>query len=94
MKNINVSIIKLILISLALVSFTTISTFAAGTVSMIGKEQLEKMMDNADVIILDVRNSEDWRKSKYKIKGAVRRQPELFDTWARDFPRDKLLVLY
>ena len=94
MKKTNILATILILTGLALFCFATTSTFAAGTVSMIGKEQLANMLDNADVIILDVRNSEDWRKSKYKIKGAVRRQPELFDTWVKDFPRDKLLVLY
>lgn len=94
MKDIKFYALKSVVVSLALVGFIAAPAFAAGTVSMIGKEQLEKMLYNADVIILDVRNSEDWRKSKYKIKGAVRRQPELFDTWAKDFPRDKSLVLY
>ena len=94
MKTIDITGIKLIALSLAWVGLIAITTVAADDVSNISKEQLEKMLDNPDVIILDVRNSEDWQKSKFKIKGAVRRQPKFFDAWAREFPRDKALVLY
>lgn len=68
--------------------------FATQDAIRISKEKLEKLIGNPDVIILDVRYSQHWQKSEYKIKGAIRRRPTLFDSWANEFPRDKALVLY
>ena len=79
---------------LALVGLTLISSFAAEGVPKIGKEKLKEMLDNPDVIILDVRDSQEWQESKFKIKGAIRKRPNFFDSWATEFPKDKMLVLY
>jgi hypothetical protein len=43
---------------------------------------------------VDVRNRRTWQESEFKIKGAIRKMPELFDSWATDFPSNKMLVLY
>jgi len=86
--------IKSIVLSLALVGLTMISVFAAENVPRISKEILKELLGNPNVIILDVRNSENWQESEFKIKGAIRRRPKLFDAWANGFPRDKVLVLY
>ena len=55
---------------------------------------LKELLGNPEVIILDVRGRESWQGSEFKIKGAIRKRPELFDTWATEFPKDKMLVLY
>lgn len=94
MKKEKFSTIKSIVLGLALVVFISISALAADAVPRIGKEQLKEMLDNSDVVILDVRTSKDWQKSEFKIKGAIRRRPELFDSWANELPRGKTLVLY
>ncbi len=94
MKKDKFSTIKSIALSLALVGLIIISALAADDIPRISKEKLKEMLDNSDVIILDVRDSEDWQKSEFKIKGAIRRRPKLFDSWANEFPRDKVLVLY
>ena len=94
MKKAKFSAIKSIALGLALVGFITISALAADAAPKISKEQLKEMLDNSDVIILDVRTSEDWQKSEFKIKGAIRRRPKLFDSWESEFPRGKTLVLY
>jgi hypothetical protein len=94
MKNDKFSTIKSIALSLTLVGLMIISALAADAVPKISKEKLKDMLDNSDVIILDVRTSKDWQKSESKIKGAIRRRPKLFDSWANEFPRDKVLVLY
>lgn len=94
MKKVKFSTIKSIALSLALVGFIIISALAADAVPKMSKEKLKEMLDNSDVIILDVRTSEDWQNSEFKIKGAIRRRPNLFDSWANEFPRDKALVLY
>ena len=78
----------------ALVGLTLISSFAAEAVPRIGKEKLKEMLGSPDVIILDVRNRKTWQESEFKIKGAIRKMPELFDSWATDFPSNKMLVLY
>jgi hypothetical protein len=94
MKKNKFSIIKSIALGLTLIGLAIISASAADGISRISKEQLKEMLDNSDVVILDVRISEDWQKSEFKIKGAIRKRPELFDSWANEFPRDKALVLY
>jgi hypothetical protein len=40
------------------------------------KEELLPMLGQSDVIILDVRIGDEWKKSPWKIKGAVRENPE------------------
>jgi len=81
-------------LSLALVGLIIISVFAAEDVSRISKEKLKELLGNPNVIILDVRYSENWQESEFKIKGATRRRPKFFDSWADEFPRDKVLFLY
>jgi hypothetical protein len=78
----------------ALVGLTLISSFAAEAVPRIGKEKLKEMLGNPAVIIVDVRNRRTWQESEFKIKSAIRKRPKLFDSWATEFPRDKMLVLY
>jgi hypothetical protein len=58
------------------------------------KDELKTMLDNPDLLILDVRYGKDWTESHLKIRGAVREDPEAFDSWANKVPRDKTLVFY
>ncbi|CAB1079009.1 hypothetical protein JY97_10440 [Alkalispirochaeta odontotermitis] len=81
-------------LGLALVGLSTISVFAAEKVPRISKEKLNELLGHPDVIILDVRLSKNWQDSESKIKGALRRRPKLFDSWANEFPRNKMLFLY
>jgi len=60
----------------------------------ITKEELKSMLGNPEVIVVDVRISDDWKKSEYKIKGAVREDPEKFKSWANHYSKDKTLVFY
>ncbi len=93
MRDKSLTILSIVLV-LAFVGLITSPGFAAEDAFRISKEKLEKLIDNPDVIILDVRYAKHWQNSKYKIKGAVRRRPTLFDSWANEFPRNKVLVLY
>jgi hypothetical protein len=36
----------------------------------------------------------DWADSDLKIKGAVREDPKVFESWANKYPKDKTIVLY
>jgi hypothetical protein len=69
-------------------------TAAAAEVTILSVDQLKGMLDNPAVVIIDVRASSDWKSSDVKIKGAIRRVPKKFESWAYDFPKDKALVLY
>ncbi len=67
---------------------------SADDLSFITVSQLLKNLGNPNLVIVDVRETDDWQSSNYKIKGAVRRIPEEFESWSRELPRDKILVLY
>jgi len=58
------------------------------------KEELKAMLGNPDLFIIDVRFGKDWTDNDLKIKGAVREDPEAFDSWANKYPKDKTLVFY
>jgi rhodanese-related sulfurtransferase len=59
------------------------------------KEELKLMLDRPDVIIVDVRVEEEWKKSEWKIKGAVREDPEKdIQSWVGRYPKGKTLVFY
>jgi predicted sulfurtransferase len=57
------------------------------------KEDLRKLLDNPDVIILDVRIQSEWEQSAFKIKGAVRLE-SVDEVAGVTYPKDKTLVLY
>ena len=67
---------------------------SADDLSFITVSQLLKNLGNPNLVTVDVRDTNDWQSSNYKIKGAVRRIPEEFESWSRELPQDKILVLY
>ena len=67
---------------------------SADDLSFITVSQLLKNLENPKLVIVDVRDTNDWQSNNYKIKGAVRRIPEEFESWSRELPQDKILVLY
>jgi len=53
------------------------------------------MLSNTNIVIIDVRLDEEWKKSEWKIQGAVREDPEKdVKNWAGKYPKDKTLVFY
>ncbi len=94
MKKANMQI-RTVLAHLILVGFLIIfSQPAFGQVVPITIDQLLESLEHPQVLPLDVRNSETWKASDIKIKGAVRKNPDNFDSWADGIPKDKYLVLY
>ena len=71
-----------------------LSPSAAANVSIITKEELKAQLDSSDVVILDVRTGGDWKSSEFKIKGAIRANPNNLNKWAEVYPKDKTLILY
>jgi hypothetical protein len=61
----------------------------------ITKEELKSILGQPDVVVVDVRVAEEWKKSEWKIKSAVREDPEKdIKTWADKYSKDKTLVFY
>jgi rhodanese-related sulfurtransferase len=58
------------------------------------KEEIKAMLGSPDLIIVDVRYGKDWTDSDMKIKGAVREDPKVFESWANKYPKDKTILLY
>jgi len=58
------------------------------------KEELQKVLDKPDVILVDVRSDPDWEEGTMKIKGAVREEPNQIASWIDKYPKDKTLVFY
>ena len=59
------------------------------------KEELKSLLGNPEVIVLDVRIADEWKRSDLKIKGAVREDPEAdYRAWASKYAKDKILVFY
>jgi hypothetical protein len=89
---------QLLTIGLSLLFFLTGCLQSVATepnVPRMAKEELRPMLGNPDVIILDVRTSNDWNKSESKIKGAVREDPKVdVQSWANRYPKEKTLVFY
>ena len=58
------------------------------------KEELKSTLGNPDVVVIDVRAEADWTGSDLKIKGAVRENPGAIESWAKKYPKEKILVFY
>jgi len=58
------------------------------------KDELKAVLGHPDFLIIDVRYGRDWTDSDLKIRGAVREDPEAFDSWANKYPKNKTLVFY
>lgn len=84
----------LTLSAVALLWVFTAAAVASDDVPRMSKQELKGLLGFADVIILDVRTSRDWEGSTSTIKGAIREDPQTFDTWADKYPKDKTLVLF
>jgi hypothetical protein len=86
---------RALLICFISIWFTAIfSAQAFGQVIKITISQLLESLDHPQLLILDVRTSGSWQASNNKIKGAVRKNPDTFDFWANDLPKNNFLVLY
>lgn len=83
-----------IILSLAILLFVSLSTANAKAVPLMTKEELKPLIGNPDIVVLDVRLGKDWKSSEFKIKDAQHVNPKAFESWANKYPKDKKLVLY
>jgi rhodanese-related sulfurtransferase len=77
-----------------LVLGAVVSVSLAAEPPRISKEELRAMLGNPDLVIIDDRTGSDWTASEFKIKGAIREDPNKVETWMDKYPKDKTLVFY
>jgi len=58
------------------------------------KEQVRDMLGKPDVVIIDIRFIKQYEQSDRKLPGAVFVQPENFDEFVKNRPKDNTYVLY
>jgi len=63
-------------------------------VPRIQKEELKAKLGSPDLVLLDIRATNDWEESGEKITGAKRVDPKTVDTWAGTLPKEKEIVVY
>jgi hypothetical protein len=82
-------------IALTLLAACSLSGLS-GNAPRITKEELKSMLGDPGLVIVDVRRDIDWNSSEYKIKGAVRGNPDpsKVEAWASSYGRDKTFVVY
>jgi len=66
----------------------------SGDAPRMTKDELKAKLGNPDLLVIDVRYGKDWTDSKLKIRGAIREDPKVFDSWANKYPKNKTLVFY
>jgi predicted sulfurtransferase len=71
-----------------------VSQILSADAPRITKEELKALLGKPDVILLDVRTSNDWKNSDLKIQGAIREDPEQIKSWAKKYSKEKIIVLY
>jgi hypothetical protein len=85
----------LIMMTMLVGMLGTVNTSCAGTsYQRIDKVALNDSLDSKKVIIIDVREGRDWKSSKYKIKGAIRLEPNDPKVSDVPLPKDKTLIFY
>jgi hypothetical protein len=58
------------------------------------KEELKSRLKEPDLVIIDARLEDEWKKTEWKIAGAVREDPEKLGSWVDKYPKDKTFVFY
>lgn len=89
-KAVSAAIFSLVFFSLAF----PVAGYGSEDVPRISTGELEDMLGAPGLAVLDARTVKDWRKSKAKIKGAVRVDPHDVSSWAANYQKDQKIVLY
>jgi rhodanese-related sulfurtransferase len=57
-------------------------------------EELKKLLESKDVVLLDVRRKADYDADPHLIPGAAWRNPEEIESWSRELPQGSPVVVY
>jgi len=62
--------------------------------STLSPNELKKLLDSKSVTLLDVRRKADYEAEPSLIPGAAWRDPEQVESWSRELPHDRPVVVY
>jgi hypothetical protein len=88
-----------VFVILFLLIFITGGAIAAHTeedddIPKITKEELQKIINQPEVTLIDVRYEKNWKKSDMKIAGAIREHPNELGSWVDKYGKEHKLILY
>ena len=66
----------------------------AGSTKMMSIAELKARIGDPSTLVLDVRSDGHWNTSDQKIKGALRVDPDDFNSWVGLFPKSRTIVFY
>jgi 3-mercaptopyruvate sulfurtransferase SseA len=83
----------------ALLSLVALAGYSAPPSSVeqvprLTKEAVKEMLGKPDVVIVDIRYIKQYEQSDKRIPGAVFVQPEDFDEFAKNYPKQRTYILY
>ena len=85
---------SLVVLLVLIASPINLKADSTGDVPRIIAADVEKLLDNPDVVIIDVRKKKAWWSSTTKIFGAVREDPSDVSQWVDKYPKTKTLIFY
>jgi rhodanese-related sulfurtransferase len=62
--------------------------------SLISPDELKRLLDSKSVTLIDVRREADYEAEPHLIPGAVWRNPEDVESWSRELPKGRPVVVY
>ncbi len=92
-KPILISALVAVLLLIALAGYSAPPS-SVEQVPRLTKEAVKAMLGKPDVVIVDIRYIKQYEQSDKKLPGAVFVQPENFDEFVKNHPKDKTYVLY
>ena len=92
-KPILIALLAAVFLLIALAGYPAVPT-TVEQVPRLTKEQVKDMLGKPDVVIVDARYIKQYEQSDKKLPGAVFVQPENFDEFVKNHPKDKTYVLY
>ncbi len=67
---------------------------SAAEVAIMSIDELKDLLGSDTLTVLDVRKGRDWSSSEFKIQEARRADPQEFEQWSANLPKENTLVLY
>jgi predicted sulfurtransferase len=92
-KPILISALVALLLLVALAGYSAMPT-TVEQVPRLTKEAVKGMLGKPDVVIVDIRYIKQYEQSDSRLPGAVFVQPENFDEFAKNYPKQRTYVLY
>jgi rhodanese-related sulfurtransferase len=78
----------------ALLMMTASDTRAEESVPRISSDELKSRLGESGLVILDARQLNEWIDAVQKIAGAQRVDPKDVASWAGNYAKDQVLVVY